>query len=69
MQNADDLDFAEAIANEAIAEQGRADGPGPALLLQPCWNCPEGARLALEHVRRHPRWRLSLQSHKWLAIR
>ncbi|MFN5195418.1 MAG: 7-carboxy-7-deazaguanine synthase QueE, partial [Cyanobacteriota bacterium] len=56
---ADDLPFAEAMAAR----------PAPALLLQPCWDEPEGQRLAIEHVRRHPAWRLSLQSHKWLGVR
>jgi organic radical activating enzyme len=64
---ADDLPFAEAMAARALA--AAADRPAPALLLQPCWDEPEGQRLAIEHVRRHPAWRLSLQSHKWLGVR
>lgn len=43
--------------------------PGPALLLQPGWNCRRGQELAVEFVRSHPDWRLSLQSHKWLGVR
>ncbi|QPN62039.1 radical SAM protein [Synechococcus sp. CBW1004] len=42
---------------------------GPALLLQPGWNCRRGQELAIEFVRSHPAWRLSLQSHKWLGVR
>ncbi len=42
---------------------------GPALLLQPGWNCRRGQELAVEFVRSHPAWRLSLQSHKWLGVR
>ena len=38
-------------------------------LLQPGWESTTGAQLAMEHVRGHARWRLSLQSHKWLGIR
>ena len=65
VHSSDDLGFAEAMA--AAAQQGRTDPP--ALLLQPGWASAEGQRLALEHVRRNPRWRLCLQTHKWLAIR
>ena len=28
-----------------------------------------GLQLAVQHVRQHAKWRLSLQSHKWLGIR
>ena len=64
---ADDLLFAEAMAADAIG-MGR-DGAGPALLLQPGWDCAEGRELALAYVQGHPAWRLSLQSHKWLGVR
>ncbi|MFQ6537632.1 MULTISPECIES: 7-carboxy-7-deazaguanine synthase QueE [Aphanothece] len=60
----DDLAFAEAMALQA-----GSGGPSPRLLLQPGWGSRTGERLALEYVRRHPHWRLSLQCHKWLAIR
>ncbi len=59
-----DLAFAEAMAT-AAAEAGNH----PVLLLQPGWDSPPGQELAIAHVRRHPRWRLSLQSHKWLGVR
>ena len=63
-----DLAFAEAMATAAL--QGRAaDAPGPALLLQAGWDSAEGQELAISYVRRHPAWRLSLQSHKWLGVR
>jgi 7-carboxy-7-deazaguanine synthase len=39
------------------------------LLLQPLWDSPVGQELAIAHVRRNSRWRLSLQSHKWLGVR
>ncbi|MEB3265954.1 MAG: 7-carboxy-7-deazaguanine synthase QueE [Cyanobacteriota bacterium] len=67
VQQAADLDFASAMAQRA--SQLRAGAPNPALLLQPCWDDPEGQRLAIDHVRRHPAWRLSLQTHKWLGVR
>lgn len=61
-----DLDFAEAMA----AAAGGAEGSkAPHLLLQPGWDSEPGRDLAVAHVRRHPRWRLSLQSHKWLGLR
>lgn len=62
-----DLAFAEAMASEAAA--ARAKTPGPVLLLQPGWNCRRGQELAIDFVRTHPTWRLSLQSHKWLGVR
>lgn len=59
-----DLAFAEAMARGAAATGNR-----PALLLQPGWDSPHGRRLAVDHVRAHPRWRLSLQTHKHLGLR
>ncbi|MGL6134836.1 MAG: 7-carboxy-7-deazaguanine synthase QueE [Prochlorococcaceae cyanobacterium] len=59
-----DLAFAEAMATAAAAA-----GNQPALLLQPGWESEQGQKLAIAHVRRHPHWRLSLQSHKWLGVR
>lgn len=70
---ADDLDFAVAVAQRAqdLRRQGQGGGtPGsPALLLQPAWGEAEALDLAIGHVRRHPDWRLSLQTHKWLGVR
>ena len=60
VHDAHDLRFAEEMAAAAAAAQ---------LLLQPGWHCPEGQALAVAFVRRHPAWRLSLQSHKWLGVR
>ena len=57
----EDLAFAEAMAKQT---DQRAH-----LLLQPGWNSDQGQHLALEHVRQQPRWRLSLQTHKWLGVR
>ena len=62
-----DLEFAEAMAAQARAARGGS--PGPALLLQPGWQSAEGQELAVEFVRTHPAWRLSLQGHKWLGVR
>jgi organic radical activating enzyme len=68
VHDAQDLAFAEAMASAALAQR-RSGEPGPALLLQPGWDCPEGQRLAIGFVQAHPGWRLSLQSHKWLGVR
>ena len=68
VHEASDLAFAEAMA--AAASQGRsADQAPPQLLLQPGWQSAEGQELAIDYVRCHPDWRLSLQSHKWLGVR
>ena len=64
VHEAADLAFAEAMAAAAFAAGNR-----PALLLQPGWQSDAGRGLALEHVRRSPGWRLSLQSHKLLGVR
>jgi organic radical activating enzyme len=63
----EDLTFAEVMAVQAQAARGEAGGP--ALLLQPGWSCAHGQALAIDYVRRHPSWRLSLQSHKLLGMR
>ena len=62
-----DLAFAAAMA--AQAREARGDNPGPELLLQPGWDSPAGQALAIDYVRHHRRWRLSLQSHKLLGLR
>lgn len=58
---ADDLVFANSMA-KAVRQQ-------TVLLLQPGWDSPEGQQLAIDHVKRQPHWRLSLQTHKWLGVR
>lgn len=55
-----DLAFARAMA---------AGAPGAQLLLQPGWDSAAGQELAVAFVKRHPAWRLSLQSHKLLGLR
>ena len=61
IHTADDLRFAESMA-AAVREP-------TVLLLQPGWDSPVGQQLAIDHVQRQPRWRLSLQTHKWLGVR
>ena len=62
----DDLAFAETMA---AAARRRGGATSPLLLLQPGWDSPRGQELAVNYVRHHPDWRLSLQSHKWLGVR
>jgi organic radical activating enzyme len=70
VQQPADIVFAEAMAARAGALRPAAGaGASPALLLQPAWGEPEGERLAIAHVQRHPAWRLSLQTHKVLSLR
>ncbi len=63
-----DLDFAMAMA-ATCQTLGRSGSPGPQLCVQPGAGSATGARLAIHHVKRHPQWRLSLQTHKWLGLR
>ena len=56
----DDLLFAEIAASQA---------PQATWLLQPGWQSQEGQTLSINYTQRHARWRLSLQSHKWLQVR
>ncbi len=67
VHEASDLAFAETMA--ARARETRGDAPAAHLLLQPGWESAAGQALAIDHVRRNPRWRLSLQSHKLLDLR
>ena len=61
VQDTDDLTFANAMAKDT--------DPAAQLLVQPVWDSETAQGLAIHHVKQHPNWRLSLQSHKWLAIR
>jgi len=72
VEQAEDLKFAEAMAEAALAPAApriAAGGTPPHLLLQPAWGNPTGEALAVAFVQNHPAWRLSLQSHKWLGVR
>jgi organic radical activating enzyme len=78
VHTASDLAFAQAMATaaqQAKAQQGLSHpgtsraGSAPELLLQPGWESVVGQSLAIDFVRQHPQWRLSLQSHKWLGVR
>ena len=69
-----DLAFAEAMAAQALQERSHGAESSrsramPALLLQAVWDDPKAAELTIDYVTRHPTWRVSLQSHKWLGLR
>ncbi|MDR0694981.1 MAG: 7-carboxy-7-deazaguanine synthase QueE [Prevotellaceae bacterium] len=50
-------------------ENARQVAPGCLLLLQPEWSrFPAVAPQVIAYIQRHPQWRLSLQTHKFLAI-
>ncbi len=58
----DDLAFAEKIANKTRKFKR------PLFFLQPGWNNETGRKLAYEYVKSNPKWRLSMQTHKWLKV-
>jgi len=66
VHEAADLEFAESMAAANIAAVNQKSA---ALLLQPGADCPAGRDLAINYVLKHPNWRLSLQTHKWLGVR
>ena len=61
IHNTEDLAFAESMA--------AGTGEATLLLLQPGWESPHGQQLAVDHARCNSRWRLSVQTHKWLGVR
>jgi organic radical activating enzyme len=74
VEQAEDLEFAAAMAAAACSRAAARIAAGesatpPHLLLQPAWGNPAGEALAVAFVQKHPGWRLSLQSHKWLGMR
>ena len=58
----DDLLFAENIAKNTRKFKK------PLLFLHPGWDNVQGQKLAFEYVRNNPKWRLSMQTHKWLKV-
>lgn len=52
------------------AEEQASKVPSHALkYLQSEWNTPESQQLIFDYVLKHPEWRISLQSHKFLGVR
>lgn len=61
VNNRHDLQWAEGHARQLR--------PDCALFLQPEWDKREAmAPLIVEHILQHPRWRISLQTHKYLHL-
>ena len=59
----DDLIFAEkmsSLANDLAAH--------PIHFLQPGWDHPFSKDIVIDYIKQNPKWRLSLQIHKWLKV-
>lgn len=79
INNQEDIHFAEAMAAAALKARklpnssggisADAQGDELLLLLQPSWNNPEAQQVAINFVKGHRQWRLSVQMHKWLEVR
>ncbi len=53
----------------AWAEENAAKCPDSTqLLLQPEWDTPASMPLIVEYVKEHPKWGISLQTHKYLQV-
>lgn len=62
--NRHDLAWAETHVQRLLA----AGNTHCQLYLQPEWDTPESPALIVDYVKTHPRWRISLQTHKYLDI-
>lgn len=52
------------------AEKNAAKCPDSTrLLLQPEWETPDSINLILDYVKGHPKWGISLQTHKFMGVR
>ncbi|PSB22314.1 7-carboxy-7-deazaguanine synthase QueE [filamentous cyanobacterium CCP1] len=60
---------AEALDLEWAEQQAVYVSPDTLKLLQPEWNTPDSTALVFDYVLRHPAWRVSLQTHKFLGVR
>lgn len=56
-----DFDWAESQAAQVPSAAAK--------LLQPEWNTPQSQAWITDYVKRHPDWRISLQTHKFLGVR
>jgi organic radical activating enzyme len=50
-------------------QQAACVSPETVKLLQPEWHTPESQQLIFDYVLHHPKWRISLQTHKFLGVR
>ena len=60
----EDLLFAETITRELKQDVLHKK----LLFLQPGWENAKGQQLAVEYIKKHSQWRLSMQTHKWLGV-
>ncbi len=58
---AEDLHWAEEQAQKVPANTLK--------YLQPEWNRPDNQQLIFDYILKHPQWRMSLQTHKFLGVR
>jgi len=56
----EDLEWAEEMAKKVP--------PNTLKYLQPEWNSPNSSHMIIKYILRHPQWRLSVQTHKFLNI-
>ena len=61
VSDARDLEWAEVQAEQVPKDAVK--------LLQPEWNSPDSSSLIFDYVLKHPNWRISLQTHKFLGVR
>lgn len=61
VSDARDLEWAEVQAERVPQDAVK--------LLQPEWNSPDSSSLIFDYVLKHPNWRISLQTHKFLGVR
>ena len=61
-----DLIFAEEMARKS--KSNTYQRATPLLFLQAGWNNKEAQQIAFDYVRNNPKWRLSMQTHKWLGV-
>ena len=62
----EDLKFAEDMAR--ISQRNSSSNTKPLLFLQAGWNNANAEKIAIEYVKKNPKWRLSMQTHKWLGV-
>ncbi len=68
IENKNDLLFAENIYQTANEIRKEKNLFMPLLFLQPAWNNLKSQKLTIEFIKSNPKWRLSLQTHKWLNV-
>tara|TARA_B100001250_G_C19580284_1_gene691701 strand:+ start:125 stop:766 length:642 start_codon:yes stop_codon:yes gene_type:complete len=61
----EDLLFAESMATKANKDSSQKK----LFFLQAVWNDHNAQKIALAYVKQNPKWRLSMQTHKWLNVR